>query len=83
MDKCEYCNHTKKFNKHGIDMSDFEYDPEKDEAVYVGSCVYCRICNPNEEFTKYILGKMRPEEYRSLTADEQSELFLKFTKETT
>lgn len=52
--QCPYCKHSMENNLHGLDQNDLEMVEE--EAVYVGSCTYCKVCNPILEIaSKYFL----------------------------
>ena len=43
---CPDCGHSLVDNNHGPDQNDYEYDMENDTFIYVGSCTYCKYCNP-------------------------------------
>jgi hypothetical protein len=41
---CPECKHSLKDNEHGPDQNDFIM--EEDNLTYLGSCTYCKECNP-------------------------------------
>jgi hypothetical protein len=51
---CPDCGHSLEDNEHGFDQNDFEYDSETGKFIYLGSCAYCKECNPalNNKDTK-------------------------------
>lgn len=50
---CPDCKHSLENNLHGFDQNDWTIDETGTKLVYLGSCTYCKICNPRlKELTK-------------------------------